>query len=380
MKRFGVMTLLLGAVVGQAQDAGGVLDKVQIHGVLSQGFLFSSKNNYLTTNSSDGSLRWTEGAINFGTSVTDRLHVGVQLRSTSLGTIGAQKVALDWAYGDYKVNSLFGIRAGKVKTPVGLYNDIQDIDAVHPWALLPQSLYPADDRSYNLAHIGGVAYGGVSAKRAGSFSYQAYVGSRTLDNDSGVGLSLLQGPSHIAVNDFSGPVYGVDMRWNTPVSGLIMGGTFSSVHLRDSNATVGNFSLPVDVVTRFWTSYISYEKNKLSLASEYRDEPITFAVATTLSQIQQRMWYLMGSYHVTDKLTAGAYYSYLNGDRNKPSAPSNFIKDTVISSRYDFNQYFYCKLEGHYIDGTSKGFYVVGNPPVLQKITKLMVARVGFTF
>src|SRR3954465_1528364 len=157
MKRFVASIILLGAGLAPAQDAGGILEKVQIHGVLSQGLLFSSSNNYLTTKSSDGSLRWTEGAINFGSAISDKLHVGMQLRSYSLGTIGKQKVEIDWAYGDYKVNSYLGFRAGKVKTTTGLYNDIQDIDAVHPWALLPQSIYPADDRSFNLAHIGGVA-------------------------------------------------------------------------------------------------------------------------------------------------------------------------------------------------------------------------------
>ena len=39
-----------------AQD----LESVQIHGFATQGFLFSSNNNYLTMKSSSGSLQWTE--------------------------------------------------------------------------------------------------------------------------------------------------------------------------------------------------------------------------------------------------------------------------------------------------------------------------------
>lgn len=62
----------------------------------------------------DGSFRWTEGAINFASPLTDHLRVGIQLHSYSFGEAGQQKVTLNWAYGDYKMNQFFGIRAGKV--------------------------------------------------------------------------------------------------------------------------------------------------------------------------------------------------------------------------------------------------------------------------
>ena len=43
-----------------------------------------------------------------------------------------------------------GFREGRVKTSLGLYNDTQDQEFLHTWALLPQSLYPADLRSVAL--------------------------------------------------------------------------------------------------------------------------------------------------------------------------------------------------------------------------------------
>ena len=42
-----------------AQDLAGI----EIHGFVTQGFLFSSNNNYLTMKSSDGSVQWTDGAV-----------------------------------------------------------------------------------------------------------------------------------------------------------------------------------------------------------------------------------------------------------------------------------------------------------------------------
>lgn len=54
--------VLIAGGAARAQDAGSFFSKFQVHGNLAQGFLFSSQNNYLTTNSSDGSAKWTEGA------------------------------------------------------------------------------------------------------------------------------------------------------------------------------------------------------------------------------------------------------------------------------------------------------------------------------
>ena len=135
--------ILLTASLSLAAD-DDLLSKIQIHGNFAQGFLFGSANNYLTADTSDGTARWTEGAISFSSSVTDRLRVGIQFHSYSLGSLGKLKVNVDWAFGDYKWNNWLGVRAGELKTSKGLFNDIQDIDAVYQWALLPQSAYPAD--------------------------------------------------------------------------------------------------------------------------------------------------------------------------------------------------------------------------------------------
>jgi len=54
-----------------------------------------------------------------------------------------------FASADYKVNDKFGVRFGKVKTPSGCSNDVQDIDPAYMWSLLPQSIYPITSRTRN---------------------------------------------------------------------------------------------------------------------------------------------------------------------------------------------------------------------------------------
>ncbi len=91
----------------------------------------------------------------------------------------------------------------------------------------------------------------------------------------------------------------------------------------------------------------------------------------------------MGSWRVTDRLTAGMYYSYdlgFDSDNRDRNDPGNYSKDTPLTARYEFNRHFFAKLEGHYIVGIANGFYESNNADGLEKTTKLMVARVGFAF
>lgn len=372
--------LLLSAGLACAQDS--VFDKIQIHGTLSQGFLYSTGNSYGTTNSKDGSFRWTEGALNFGTSLTDQLRLGIQFHSYSFGEVGAQKVMLDWAYGDYKVNQYFGLRAGKVKTPSGLYNDIQDIDSLYPWALLPESTYPVDLRDLHLAHTGALVYGEVHpGKRGGSVAYQVFAGSRTEDPSDGLSIGL--GEEGLVLGGTSGPTWGGDIRWTTPVNGWILGVSYLKNNLRAPNALDNGVPTSYQLKYSTWDFYSQLEYKKITLSTEWNIEPSHERVGNEpFVYSPSRIWYWMGSYRVTDRWSVGGYYSTdwgPDGNRDRGD-PSNFSHESVANTRFDINRYFYVKAEGHYIDGTANGLYSIYNPNGFQRITRLYLARVGFAF
>jgi hypothetical protein len=94
---------------------------------------------------------------------------------------------VDWASGDYRVNEYLGFRGGKVKTVTALFNDSQDVDAVYLWILLPQSMYPIDNKSFLLSHLGGEVYGDLPLPggRSGSMQYRGYAGQANLDLTGG---------------------------------------------------------------------------------------------------------------------------------------------------------------------------------------------------
>lgn len=58
----------------------------------------------------------------------------------------------------------------------------------------------------------------------------------------------------------------------------------------------------------------------------------------------------------------------------------NHFNDWVVSAKYDFNSYFYAKVEGHFIDGTALGTYADTNPSGLKSTTNMLATKVGFNF
>jgi hypothetical protein len=99
----------------------------------------------------------------------------------------------------------------------------------------------------------------------------------------------------------------------------------------------------------------------------------------------ERAWYAMSSYRISEKVQVGAYYSHMGlGHPNitQPGAPpaANYHNDAVISGRYDFNSYFYAKLEGHFINGTLLSYYTDTNPNGLKNATQMLAAKIGFSF
>ena len=241
-----------------AQDLSGIV----VHAYVSQGFLYTSSNNYLSMKSSDGSPQWTDAAVNISDPISDNLRVGMQLHWYQLGEFGGSSVQVDWASGDYKVNDRFGIRAGKVKTVWGLFNDSQDIDAVFLWILLPQGSYSIDHKSFYLAHIGGDVYGGLSlGKRAGTLRYVGYAGQATVDLNDGY-IKQFADIGLVFTSSLGGKTYGGDLRWETPVRGLTIGSS-ADVQAVDGTAPTGSLHLPPTLTPSF---YAQFSKGKVYLA------------------------------------------------------------------------------------------------------------------
>jgi hypothetical protein len=395
-----------GRITLHAQDFKLFDRTVQVHGFASQGFVYTNDNNWLTMNSSGGSGAFTDFGLNLSSRINDRVRVGAQVYDRNLGQLGQYHPSLDWAVVDYRFKNWLGVRGGKVKTTLGLYNDTQDLDFLHTFALLPQSVYPIDLRDATIAHVGGDVYGTFSLKhRLGDLAYTVYAGHRSDGIYSGYPYLLSQFGTHFT--SFGGLQYGADLRWSTPLRGLLLG--VSRLDQDTSGKGTGiNFlnpaagRIPYSESSRAdWTNqfYGEYSRGKLRIDSEYRrywrDQLIFGGIAENPDDV--RGWYISGAFRMIKHLELGAYYSRYSitslnlgafavlPSQTDTSLPANHIYDKVITGRVDLNKFWNVIVEGHFMNGYGSstypdGFYPQVNPQGFSPNTRALVVKTGVRF
>lgn len=406
-----IMAVALSAVPGllHAQFDFKIANRdVQVHSFASQGFAYSNANNYMTMQTTSGSFAMTDGAVNISSQITDKFRVGAQVYVRNVGQIGKWHPELDWALGAYKFKDWFGVRAGKVKTTLGLHNDTQDMEFLHTWAILPQSIYPLDLRASTIAHVGGDIFGDVALKKLGSISYTIYAGQRPQDPRGGYVLGLAS--IGLKMSSYGGWQQGQDLRWNTPVKGLMVGASLMNQHITGGGSlnlstALDPFLIDMNVPdlsmerehsnkNDYYQYYVQYARGGLRLEGEYRREyrnewvgyytPDMHPMFNFGAESDSRSWYGSASYRVSKRLELGAYGSWFFFDwRQDLTAPANHVRDTAVTTRFDLTGHWSLKLEGHFMNGygrfdSIRGFYEQQNPRGLRPGTNMLVIRTGF--
>jgi len=194
---------------------------IEIHAFISQGYLFTDKNNYLAE-TEDGTFEFNEMGINFSADLTELLHVGVQFFARDLGIIGNDEVVLDWAYGDFRWKDWLGFRAGRIKIDYGLYNETREMDMLRTGVMLPQSVYSELWRDSFSGIKGAALYGYVPLSVMGRFSYNLEIGDMSFKEDEGF-IRTFAPRLHETLDissmdaDFA---WFANAQWHTPLSGL----------------------------------------------------------------------------------------------------------------------------------------------------------------
>ena len=390
---FAVLMLLAAAAQIRAQTNEG---PVQIHGFFTQGYAVSDHNNYLTMNTSEGTAQMTDGGLNLTWQVNSKLRIGAQVYDRYIGDLGKGRVSLDWALVDYRFRDWLGFRAGRVKTPLGLFTDSQDQEFSYTWALLPQAVYPLDLREALNAHTGGDLYGSIRAGRMGYVAYQMFAGTVPADDRTGFIYGLEDaGFKNLS---YSARMTGYDLRWTTPVSGL-MAGMSQSFGQREFEVELVAAPLKGSAKTylsRQTALYLEYARGRWRFDGEYR----AWKALTRVTGLPPRFnqsgqnspgWFAAGSYRFSKLVEVGVYrsqYRYralFNTALTRSGEGANHIDDTAVTIRLDPTPYWNIKVEGHFIDGfgnilSARGFYPRYHPQGIQPTTNMLVVRTGFVF
>jgi hypothetical protein len=357
------IAIVLGvAVIGTGTGARGAdLDppggdvKVDIHAFVSQGAMVSTANNYLTQ-SSRGSLEFSELGVNFQSQLTDRLRVGLQLFSRDLGPIGNYQMKADWFYLDYHWRDWLAFRAGRIKLPFGLYNETSDIDAARVAVLLPQGFYPTANREYLLAQTGVEAYGYVDLRAAGALDYRLYFGTIFVDVSTNPTIKKLDSPY----------IFGGRLMWETPLQGLRVGASAQALRLTfsylldPSMPTMPLADIGFDII--LGAASAELVRHDLVLAAEFSEWRVVIddsdvGILPGLKHVTvQERGYVSATYHAAPWLWPGVYYSVLMPDEATATftGPSSHMQHDVAGSlRFDLNSHLIFKLEAHYMHGTA---------------------------
>ncbi|MBT8338438.1 MAG: hypothetical protein HKP58_06215 [Desulfatitalea sp.] len=384
-----------------AMDMGGV----QIHGFISQGFLVGNEYNYLSHKSTDGSFEFNEMGINFSKKLSEKLRVGVQFFARDLGDVANNKVALDWACGDYRWRDWLGIRAGKIKIPLGLYNETRDYDFLRTSIVMPQSIYDDLLRDTIIAISGAGLYGNVSIGSLGTVRYFGLTGALDPDIESGIG-KWASARGTIDQADFNlsyDMVYTGSIKWHTPLLGLMIDVFFfksgSNASLPATLPVVGPVLMNQNIDGFLRAVAIEYTRKNLLVAMEYlmNDTEGTTTISTaqgiplTRTDINgtTEQYYLSASYQLTNWFELGAYYSVYFPDSDDKDGDSYvdrgepdhhaWQKDIALSFRFDLTEGLILKIEGHKVDGTAQVF-ASDNPDRSEQDWYYGAAKLTFSF
>jgi len=423
-----LITILLGFIsplqAMEFDDLGGI----DVHGFISQGYLKSSDNNFFA-DTEEGTTQFNEMGINFSADVTEKLRLGVQFFARDMGDIGNNEVRLDWAIADYRWRDWFGIRAGNMKWVNGLYNESRDVDILRTSIFMPQGVYNEAWRETSANLQGAGLYGDIPMSVVGSLSYDAQYGSMNMAPDQGPAKLLKDQitenfPGEVDLTDVNVDyTYTGALKWNTPLDGLVIGGsTFGYYFEANASTTISptllalldptnaaglvslstafntlgigfqSFPTKFEVEGKNITGSVEFTWRNLVLAAEYSQITYNISISNDLLGVLNPAAYPNGtskipefdsigyygsaSYRFTYWFEIGAYYSeyYRNDDDRDgkkrvspdkfPSEPEHraWLKDACLTTRFDINENWVFKLEGHMMNGTA---VILGadNPP-----------------
>jgi len=385
-----------------------ISERIQLNGFISQGYIYSTHNDFIPQSNEYGSFEFSEMGLTFSVDVSEKLRLGFQLLARDFGRIGNHQVVLDWGFADYRFSKAFGIRVGKIKSPLGFYNEVRDTDPLFPMVVLPQSIYDEAYRPVFIAYNGIGFYGKLNIG-IGSLNYHLFAGGvnhpqdapyltqiQNLVNRALAPTEMSISPLHMDTQAF----LGLRVIWNTPISGLRLGGSFDYLKGKyDSILTIPMVD-PVTIfgslkIKKFFVLSGEWTIGNFTITGEYMEFPPILYLDILgqnmlLTDETQLGWYIMGSYVFGDKLILYAYYDrYLDvkgdpdGNNAVLSGFENFFgwqNDMVVGARFDINFNWTIKAEWHFIDGVAKSAVFFTDRTSAEQKWNMLALKLSYNF
>lgn len=364
------VTLLCFAPVSLALDLG--ISDWQLHGFLSQGYIWTSGNKYFGNSQGLGSLDFTELGLNvLGHPWPEHfpnLLISSQGIYRNAGGSDRLGIRLDYAHVDYHIpfgkSSKLGIRLGRVKQPWGLYNETRDIVWTRPGVLLPQSIYldTLGLRQAGISSDGGTIYGRY-AYAEHAVTAELLV-AEVLDNTGGSVRFFTGLANPIGTLDGRPIIIGrTGYDWREGRVKLLLSLIDLDRDFRSASATAASGN------TKTFSPIISAQLNLEDWSFTFEYDRIDsrrdgFTPGGVLIQNTSESFYLQAQYRIAPGWSALLRYDNYAAnaeDRagNRASATTQlprhrfFSEDITFGLRRELARNWLVAMEYHYIDGTA---------------------------
>lgn len=337
------------AIAGVVYSAGAgavqVGDELEIHGYGSQDYLQASRNTYL---GADHRGTWDNNFLGLVGTVTlnDRSKLWAQLETSS-----SESTRFTWFFVDYQLTSTVRLHAGRVKYPLGLYNEYIDTKFLQVTSLEP-ALYQGPADFVHDSYTGVGADYTQSLHSAGEIIWQVY-GGNTYDTNP-------------PPDSRDRRAYGGRITYQTPLDGLrlMFSGYRSQVEvlatreLTDEDRLIGS---------------IDFVRNGWDIKSEYGTHDFL--------GVSSKAWYIQLGRTLGESWMPFFRYDYVNLDKESASTDSVTQKILVFGVNYKLLSNLSLRLEDQFNHGYALPV-ASGEVPFGQgeRTWNLFVAGIHFMF
>ncbi len=368
----------------------------QVHGYAAQGYVYSDENNFFGE-SSNGSTDYYEAGLNASVQARPNLLFAAQAALRDAGISDDGSLRLDYALADYrfltKVDSSAGVRAGKVKNPLGFFNDTRDVIFTRP-SILMAGVYSdnQNQRSLIFTAPGAQLYGTkVQGRHEWSVTGTASANRNVRKSDERLLIDLGGLPFDLRIED----------SWNAQIMDSLDGGMWqfavSRFFGRFKLTTPPTISLAGSFDVSLTVFSARYNSAKFSITAEYVRNPnknlLTLAGSPLLrTRTTADRGYLQGEYRFNPRwgavLRLDASYVDMHDRSGREFAAANpgadrksrLSHDVMVGVNWRYGEHWGFWGEYHWIDGTASLQRLENTAPVTDNRWSLIMLMAAYKF
>ncbi len=373
-----------------------ISNNLQLQGFLSQGAFHTTANNVYGKSHNAISTQLTEIGLNLNYQIIDRLAFNIQGIFRDAGNSQDNGLNLDYAVLDVnlhqsdKMDSYF--RLGRVKNPLGLYNETRDVAFTTPTIFLPSGVYFDRSRRIYLSSDGIQILNHLYNENT-TWLFKINYGLPQNDNEE-IEQSIFGQPTDGNLYRQE-PALIAQLRYEYNAGQYIAAISYANVSLYYNKKPSNLFLEEGSVQFKPWIFSLQYNQDKLSLTGEYYYSPNVFKNFGRFfpdTSPTTESWYLQASYLFYPDWKALLRYdlnfldkSDRNGKKSFTSigqaAHKGYSKDWTFALRWDISSQIMLRTEYHIIEGTS-WISNIDNPPGIktEKFWELFALQLSLRF